>query len=459
MQKEPTEDLWLEGQRLHLADKFPEAEAIYTRLLEQNHNNGGLMATLGSLYLQTGNNGLAIHFLESAIKTGLKIPDIYTNLALAYKGSHQVQKSRAAFEKSINEDPSAESLTNYSGMFIECGESKKCADLCERAIAMKYDLPVAHWNLAISLLGDGVWDRAWDEHEWGLKGNCMREDRNPWGVPFWDGTPGKTVVLYGEQGLGDEIMFASMIHDIAKTNPVILECHGRLETLFRKSFPDITVYGTREDKEISWADNHKIDARLSIGSLGKFYRRSREAFPGTPYLKSDQIVKGKKFRVGISWQGGGAKMGRVQKRSVPLPWWKSILNVPDVEFVSLQYMDGSNDLSMMEALGYDIKNMDDLVKAQDYYETARLVASCDLVISVCTSVIHLAGALGVPCWVMTPKFPAWRYQNTGGMPWYRSVRLYRSQDVEQDGWRPVVERIGYDLDKLVHGQKKLQAVG
>jgi ADP-heptose:LPS heptosyltransferase len=97
--------------------------------------------------------------------------------------------------------------------------------------------------------------------------------------------------------------------------------------------------------------------------------------------------------------------------------------------------------------------MDEYVRVHDYYETARLVASCDLVISVCTSVIHLAGALGVPCWVMTPKWPAWRYQNTGGMPWYRSVRLYRAPEVGQDAWKPVVEKIGLDLDDLVNEKK------
>jgi ADP-heptose:LPS heptosyltransferase len=117
--------------------------------------------------------------------------------------------------------------------------------------------------------------------------------------------------------------------------------------------------------------------------------------------------------------------------------------------VSLQYTDSKEELDLMDALGYDIKRMDEYVKAKDYNETARLVASCDLVISICTTVVHLAGALGVRCWVMTPKFPAWRYQNTGGMPWYRSVRLYRSPEVSQDGWFPVITRISHDLNELV----------
>jgi hypothetical protein len=284
----------------------------------------------------------------------------------------------------------------------------------------------------------------------------MRENRDVYGVPVWDGSPGKTVVVYGEQGIGDEIMFASMLPDMMKTNTVIFECYSRLENLFKHSFPGMSVYGTREERETpAWVKDHKIDARIAIGSLGKFYRTSAESFPGTPYLRADTPKRGAKFRVGIAWSGGGAKKGRVQKRSVPLPWWKPILNVSDVEFVSLQHTGAQDDIGMMNALGYKIRTYDE-VKANDYLETAKLVKSCDLIISVCTSVIHLAGALGVPCWVMTPKFPAWRYQNQGPMPWYRSVRLYRSPDQEAIGWMPVIDRVALDLEEAKG--KRLQRV-
>lgn len=451
------EDLWTRANNLHLEDKFEEAEKLYGQLLEQNHQNSGLMATLGSLYVQTNRWGLGIHFLEAAIAKGLQQHDVYTNLALAYQRSGQYDKAKVFYEKSIAGESTPAALTNYSGMFIEAGNPDKCIALCEKAIEQEPNLPVAHWNLALALLGEGKWERAWKEHEWGFKAKGLREERIVLDVPVWDGTPGKTVNVHGEQGLGDEIMFASMLPDLLKTNTVVLECHKRLEKLFKKAFPQAHVHGTREETEVDWAYDVPIDYRTAIGSLGKFYRNSRDAFPGTPYLKvDDPLPKGEKFRVGISWKGGGAKMGRVQKRSVPLTWWKPILDIPDIEFVSVQYGLGKEeDLDVMDALGYDIKRFPE-VDAHDYYETARLVASCDLIITVCTSVVHLAGALGVPCWVLTPKHPAWRYQSKGPMPWYRSVRLYRSPDERQAAWRAVVALIGADLDELVH--KKAQKV-
>ena len=446
-------ELWDQACALHLKANFEEAEKIYIQLLEQNHDNTGLMATLGSLYVQTGKAGLGIHFLEAAIKGGMKQTDVFTNLGLAYKNAGQTKKAREYFDESIKVEPSPEALSNYSGLLIESGQDQRCIEMCERALKENPQLPIAHWNLAISLLSEGIWERAWDEHEWGLKTHGIREDRAVLDVPVWDGTKGKTVLVYGEQGMGDEIMFASMLPDLLQTNSVVFECYHKLETLFRKSFPGVPIYGTREDKEVAWAYDHTIDYRIPIGSLGQFYRRSREAFPGTPYLKADPPPKGDKFRVGISWRGGGAKLGRVQKRSIPLSWWKPILDVPGIEFVSLQYGAGKEEeLDLMDALGYKIARMSEVNEAKDYYETARLVKSCDLVISICTSVIHLAGALGVKCWCAVPRHPAWRYQNSGPMPWYRSVRLYRSPEVEQDGWFPVIARVAYDLGELVNSK-------
>src|SRR4029079_19645673 len=136
----PTYDIWEKAKELHLADNFAEAEILYVKLLEQNHDNPGLLSTLGSLYYQAERYGLAVHFLEAAIPkfdevSKIKCPaDVYTNLGLAYKTCNQPAKAREWFLKSIEEYPTAESLTNYAAMFIECGEDDKLTQLCEQAI-------------------------------------------------------------------------------------------------------------------------------------------------------------------------------------------------------------------------------------------------------------------------------------------------------------------------------------
>lgn len=446
-------DVFLQANKLQLEGKYAEAEEIYDQILSQNPNNHGLLATMGTLYLSMGKPGLAVCFLLRAIENKIyREPAVYSNLGLAYKHSGQVNQALKYLEKAATmKGATAETMTSYGSMFIENGDTAKPIELFDKALKLNPKLALAHWNKSLCLLLDGQWDTAWDEYEYGYQAK-QRIDRAYGDIPVWDGSKGKTVWVYGEQGIGDEIMFASMLPDLMKDCTVILECHTRLKTLFEASF-GIKCYGTREDTDIKWPADHKIDARISIGSLGKFYRRAAESFSGEPYLKaSPSIPQGRKLRVGISWTGG-MKAGRVRKRTVPLSWWATILN-NDCEFVSLQYTDCADEIALMENKGYTIEQRPE-VKAHDYMETARIVKSCDLVISVCTSVIHLAGALGVPCWCLTPNRPAWRYQNKGRMPFYKSVRLYRQPADEVGAWIPVCERVALDLSDLVGSKRQV----
>ncbi len=424
------------------AGNFEEAERLYDMLLTQNHDNPYLLATLGTLYLhdQRQRYGLAISLLERAAKA-LGTADILCNLGIAYRFANNQEKGDHYFKKAIDKHPTAQILANYGALFVGVGNPDEAIKIARRGLELDANCAIAHWNLGMALLEKGEWETAWDEHEWGLKSH-MRIDRKIRDLPLWDGTPDKTVAVSGEQGIGDEIMFASMLPDLMQTNTVIFECHKRLQHLFEHSFPGLVCIGAREEKEISWPYEYEIDYRTSIGSLGKWFRRSKDSFPGTPYLDADPAQKGKKFRVGISWTGG-FKAGRVAVRRVPLSWWKPILD-NDCEFISLQYTECADELKMMEQAGYAIQQFPE-VKADDYYETARLVKSCDLIISCCTSVIHLAGAMGVPCWVMTPNRPAWRYGIKGRMPWYRSVRLYRQPPGDSEAWLPVIEKVADDL--------------
>jgi len=448
------EDVFLRANKLHLDGKYKEAEEIYDQILSQNHNNAGLLATMGTLYLAMSKPGLAISLLHRSMEINKNHqPEVLSNLGLAYKYTGQTEKALKYMERAATmKNASPETMSTYGAMFIESPERDKGLALFDKALKINPSLALARWNRSLILLAEGRWSEAWDDYEWGFAGK-MRVDRTYRDIPVWDGTAGQTVWVYGEQGLGDEIMFASMIPDLMKTNTVILECHQRLVTLFEKSL-GIKCYGTREDAEITWPAGENVDARISIASLGKFYRRNMESFPGTPFLRAESVPRGTKMRVGISWTGG-QRAGRILKRTVPLSWWRDIL-ANNCEFVSLQYTDAAVEIEAVERSGVSIKQYPE-IKAHDYYETAKIVASCDLVISVCTSVIHLAGALGVPCWVMTPHSPAWRYQNRGRMPWYRSVRLYRQPSADAGAWVPVVERVAGDLCDLMAENKRMIA--
>jgi hypothetical protein len=434
-----------EANALNEAGKFDEAFELYDRILAQNPEHPAVLAAIATIMLRGGKqNGVVVSLLKQALaKTGPRA-DILCNLGVAYKNEGLREKAVECFEKSIKASPTVGGLTGYGSLFVERGEPEKAIESFEKAIKIDPSIAMTRWNLALALLENGSWDRAWDEHEWGMKAGGMRVDRGPlYDKPQWDGkSPGK-VVLWGEQGIGDEIMFASMIPDVMKTNEVILDCHPRLKTLFENSF-GVKCYGTRKEEGPDWVKKEDYQWQCAMGSLGKYFRRSREAFPGNPYLKAEALPK-TTYRVGISWTGG-KKATRVAKRTVPLSWWDSILSNHGIEFVSLQYTDCEKEIAELEAsTPHKVRQFTE-AKAEDYNEAAKLVASCDLVITVCTSVLHLAGALGVPCWVMVPFHPDWRAGKSGGMPWYRSVRQYRQPTSDMEGWVSVVQRIGLDLE-------------
>ena len=388
------------------------------------------------------------------VRNNMRWREMLSNLGLAYRNSGLMEDAIKWFVKATtHKEPVAGAFTNYASCFVEKGDPERAIELLNTALEMDESIPMSHWNLALALLETGQWERGWKEYEYGMAPGGLRPDRQLGDLPLWDGSAGKRVIVWGEQGIGDEIMFASMLPDMLKTNEVIFDCHPRLVKLFEHSF-GIKCYGTRKVPETPWLTGEQADARVAIGSLGKFYRNQKADFPGTPYLKADPLLPpSRKLRVGISWTGGRFS-DRVATRTVPLSWWSSILN-NDCEFVSLQYTDCEKEIEIVEkANGYTIRQFPE-VKADDYYETARLVASCDLVISVCTSVVHLAGALGVPCWVMVPRKPAWRYGYKGRNPWYRSVRQYRQPEATDDSWIDVVARVGLDLSDYLAAQRKV----
>lgn len=266
---------------------------------------------------------------------------------------------------------------------------------------------------------------------------------------------GKQVLIYSEQGLGDQIMFASCLPDFLQQEAhCTLECDGRLESLFRRSFPECRVFsrkpaGLPAQFRIEPGD---FDGQLAIGSLPAIFRRRPEDFPRHKgYLKPDPekvLLWRKRLAdagggpyIGISWRGG-TQSTRRQLRSIPLQQWKPILVHPGT-FISLQYGDCKEDLAKAEEAGFRIEHW--LHSIEDYDETAALVAALDLVISVCTAVVHLGGALGRPVWVLTPAVAEWRYLSQGErLPWYPSVKLFRQRP--DTDWSVVIASVARSLE-------------
>jgi ADP-heptose:LPS heptosyltransferase len=242
---------------------------------------------------------------------------------------------------------------------------------------------------------------------------------------------------------------------------IVLECDARLVPLFQRSFPEITVYARRPEDDADWlSELEPVDVQIALGSLPQHYRRRAEDFPRRAYLRADPArvehwrqrlaALGPGRKVGISWRGGTVNSRRAL-RSIPLAQWLPILQQPGAQFISLQYTDCRSDLADLQARhGATVHHWQEAI--DDYDETAALVAALDLVISVQTSVVHLAGALGRRVWAIVPRSPEWRYGNRGEtMPWYADVHLVRQRQAK--GWEECIDTVSARLRQSVEANR------
>ena len=346
---------------------------------------------------------------------------------------------------SVAKDPQSRAMlyTNLSALHIDLGRFEDAERETLMALECKPHSEAARSNLGFCQLAKRNWSEGWKNY-----GRCVGTDsrssnfyRNP-PEPKWQGEPGKRVILHGEQGLGDEICFASMIPDaIARAGHVILDIDPRLEKLFKRSFPKASVYGTRgatPENFKPWAEKDRIfDCSLAIAQVGEFFRNKDEDFPATPYLVADPDrvamwrsmwnKKGKPV-IGLAWTGGMWQTG-AKFRKLRLEQYLPIMQSIDAHFVCLQYKDASAEIARFREKHphIDIAQYDYATLTRDYDDTAALVASLDCVVSVPTAVVHLAAALGTPCIAMNSPHRCWKFY--GGLAFHPTVDL-----VPNEGW-------------------------
>lgn len=443
----------LKAEALRQKGEPDEAMRVVNTYLNDHFDDIGAIALAAHILIDCGRVGMAQALLNLATRLDPDSSTLWNNLGLCYQEGSDLARGEAAFIKALSRDANnAFALNNLAQLYVATAQPQKAVHCADKAIALDPTMPDARYNRGLALLSQGQWQEGWEGYEHNLGSHRMRKERVYGHTPRWTGVKDLTLIAYGEQGIGDEISFASCLPDLIAENKVIIECDKRLTGLFKRSF-DCPVYGTRFDPSIEWPRRHKIDAAVAFGSLPRFYRNSDASFPGTPYLKADPQRRlqwralldslGPKKKVGIAWSGGNKNTGKA-RRSISLFDLLPILR-QNATFVSLQYTDAPEVDRIEKDYGIKVHHWPHAVQTQDYDDTAALVAELDLVITVTQASVHLAGALGVPCWVLTPKAPMWRYGLTDStMPWYSSVRLYR----QKGEWLQTIADVATDLRKL-----------
>jgi Flp pilus assembly protein TadD len=383
-------------------------------------------------------------------------PTTRSNLGMVLVDLGRTAEARALLEPLVASAPEfIEARCTLARALQDLGDADAALAHIEHALAQAPDNPNTRMMRAFEILCRGDFARGWDDYA----ARLATQEAPFGGFPFpeWQGEPftGKAVLVYAEQGIGDEIMFANCFDDlIREAARTVIECDPRLLALFGRSFPGATVVPRRLKSGIPVvAEAGAIDVQLPAGSLPVRYRSSWQSFPRHHgYLQPDAVkvaaykarVAGLpgRLRIGLSWRGGLARTRRAL-RSVEPRALAPLIGQDDIQIVCLQHAASVADLEALRAIGDDrVHHWPEALTDAD--ETAALMAALDCTVTVCNYLVHLGGALGLDVRVMVPASPEWRYLRQGSeMPWYPSVRLTRQRI--GDEWGAVVREIASGL--------------
>ncbi len=406
----------------------------------------------------------AILNYQQAIKLNPQYFKAIVNLGFLYNELKEYDKSLKQYNLALNINPhSAETLYNRGIVYENLNEFENALDDYNLAIKIKPNFADALFNKAILMLSQENYEDGWKLYEarWEAKKLLYIQTSKPELLDFH--ITQKNILVWSEQGIGDEILYSSLLQDAFKvTNNFIVAIDPRMLSLYQRSFKNISNVNFISSKKLP--NEASYDFHLPIGNLGKFFRNSLGDFKDQPfnYLISDieksMLLKkafksSKKFICGIAWKSKNEEIG--PDKSLSLKQLLPILELPDIDFISLQYGDTEEEeKSLYEEYGIEIKTMDEIDNFNDIDGLSSLIDACDFVITSSNITAHLSGALGKKTYLFVPynvgKIWYW-HENRNKSLWYPAVNIYR-QELNKS-WNFPIENVISDVKKDHYGRK------
>ncbi|HEX5865900.1 MAG TPA: DUF5672 family protein, partial [Casimicrobiaceae bacterium] len=405
------------------------AEAVYRDVLAAEPDNAVAQHFLGVIHYQRGELVTALPLLERAVAAEPREAEFHNNLGLALAAADRETDAIGAYRAALSLKPDHAVAWNNLGLALQAqNEVRAAIDAFRRALALKPDFVQARWNLALALLLDGQFAEGWSEYDARLALPELGRDRHRFPGPLWDGATlsGKTLLVYPEQGLGDAVQFARYATLVADAGArCAIRCPESIAPLLA-TIPGVAEV-TRDGEALP-----RYDAHLPLLSLPRVFGTTSETIPAAvPYIAiSDArraaaratVVRTRATRaIGLCWAGNAAH-GNDRNRSLPLAALTPLFTVPGISWFSLQQDKAAAQIATTPASSAIVP----LPAEAPLVATAALIAELDLIITVDTSIAHLAGALARPAWVLLPFAPDWRWQlGRDDSPWYPTLRLFR----------------------------------
>ncbi len=432
------------GVRIKLGDiyceqtRFDEARKIYRDALNLDEKNTESRFRLGVALAKSGHLVESVRCLSQVLVEQPDWPNIHVTLGLVSREQANFEIAEQYFQLAIESKTDDALAYNYLALTqADRQHTEQAISNYKKAIELDPALSQARFNLSLSLLAMGELIPGWQEHEWRFKAKNMDTERFTH-IPLWDGSDlgEKSILVCAEQGLGDEVRYASCIGDlIIKAGHVVIECDPRLQGLYQRSFPDASVYGVKRSDTDWLSMAPSIDLQISAGSLPLYTRNRLEDFPRKDgYLKADPdkikywekrlVNLGPGLKVGIAWRGGLSTVERELHYADFKKDWQSILKVPGIRFINMMYDRCDEDLEWAHTeWGIDIHDFSDLDQFNDLEGVAALMNGLDLLITPLISVSEMAGAMGVPTWVLMLSQHSIAL-GTDHIPWYPNSRAF-----------------------------------
>ncbi len=453
------DQLYQRALTLHHAGKLNEAEGLYRTLLSYFPQQSDILTTLGILLLQQGNSDTGFQLIKKSLNINPNQPAALYNMAVELQKLTRLDEALSYYNQALKLNPQdINALINRGNTLKDLKQYKEAISSFENALALQPNIASAHWNKALTHILLGEYAQGWREYEWGWQCGERGKPRN-YSQPTWLGDEsiaGKTILIHPEQGFGDLIQFSRYLPLIENIGAkVILETPESLIELMSTLSPTLTVI--KEGEQLP-----HFDFVCPLMSLPLALGTTVETIPkNIPYLRVSDDKKQywqaklgpkSKPRIGIAWSGSmNNKIDNnlCARRNIPLEQLKPVLELP-VEFHVLQKDIRPEDKSVLDTMTHLRCYQDDL---KDFSDTAAIIQQMDLVISICTSVAHLAGSLGQPTWVLLPYSADYRWlPDRSDSPWYQNINLIRC---EAPGiWANVINQTSEKLKSMFECSEK-----
>ncbi|MCF7885362.1 MAG: tetratricopeptide repeat protein [Candidatus Marinimicrobia bacterium] len=439
---------------LHKIGKPGLALNSYKIASELNPNVPDVYLNIAIILENRNNFKKAINILKYLIESFPDYMEAYNRLGLTYKKAGFLDKSEAIFRKGITKNKDfVRFYGNLANVLQSKGDFKSALNYYNKAIELEPNYYEAIFSRSLLYLLLGKFKKGWKEYEyrWKLQGQHKRNFE----VPQWRGETikDKKLLLWAEQGLGDSIQFIRYAPLVKKrVGKLIIECQSSLIKLF-KSISGIDTIIDKDDP------NSDFDYHLPMLSLPRVFKTNEETIPNTvPYLKPDKKTqqkinnsidtKDKSYNIAFAW-AGNKKYQDDHRRSCQLEHFENLTTISGTQLFSIQK--GEPNTELQNKSSTSIINLSPIIN--DFADTAAIIKKMDLVISVDTSVAHLAGALGQAVWLLLPFYPDWRWMlDRQDTPWYPTMRLFRQE--KPGDWKQVFQQIRAKLEKRKISDKK-----